>query len=190
MYIHGTAATSRRTPNKEFTSGKPIEGRSLSTGFSTYDDISIDQKGNVLYCELLCDTLFTVNDDELAPLLAIDFGEYALPYDIARKDVYEREDYVAGLYKEGRPFAGHPAFCQRIDGMIYFTCISPDWNVLLCRYDEKKGTTRLFAVDFDNPQYMTQLPFFIRDNVAYWQVRDKNNASQNPLLFVFPLDCL
>ena len=176
--------------NQELNAGIAIEGRSLTSGRGISDDISIDEQGNVLYHELLCDTLFTVEEGWLTPLLALDFGTHALPRDVAQKDVYEREDYVAGLYKEGRPFAGHPAFCQRIDGMIYFTCISPDWNVLLCRYDEKKGTTRLFAVDFGHPQYITQAPFFVKDHVAYWQIRDKNNASQNPSLFIFDLNRL
>ena len=150
---YGGESVDRKTlcfVNKELNTGIAIEGRSLTSGRGISDDISIDEQGNVLYHEQLCDTLFTVRDGMLTPLLAIDFGTHALPEDVARQDN----------------------------------------GIVLCRYDEKEGTTRLFAVDFDNPQYMTQLPFFIRDNVAYWQVRDKNNASQNPLLFVFPLDCL
>lgn len=190
---YGGESVDRKTlcfVNKELNTGIAIEGRSLTSGRGISDDISIDEQGNVLYHEQLCDTLFTVRDGMLTPLLAIDFGTHALPEDVARQDIYEREDYVTRLYKEGKPLAGWPSFFQRIGNIIYFTCVSPDNGIVLCRYDEKEGTTRLFAVDFDNPQYMTQLPFFIRDNVAYWQVRDKNNASQNPLLFVFPLDCL
>ena len=176
--------------NKELTSGKPMEGRSLSTGFSTYDDISIDQKGNVLYCELLCDTLFTVNDDELAPLLAIDFGEYALPYDIARKDVYERADYADKSIKGGKKFAGMARYYQRIDDKIYFSCLFSDVGSLLCQYDEDEGTTRLFTVDFDNQKYTAQSFFFIKDNMVYWEIRDKKDLSLNPGLFVFSLDTL
>ena len=71
---YGGESTDRKTLcflNKELTSGNPIEGRTLSTGFSTYDDISIDQKGNVLYWEMLCDTLFTIHNGLLTPLFAI-----------------------------------------------------------------------------------------------------------------------
>ena len=71
---YGGESTDRKTLcflNKELTSGKPIKGRSLSTGFSTYDDISINQKGNVLYWEMLCDTLFTIHNDLLTPLFAM-----------------------------------------------------------------------------------------------------------------------
>lgn len=176
--------------NKEFTSGKPIEGRSLLTGFSTYDDIFIDQKGNVLYCELLCDTLFTVNDDELTPLLAIDFGEHALPYDIARKDVYERIDYTNKAKERDEKFAGMARYFQRVGDKIYFSCLFSDEGIFLCQYDEDEGTSRLFTVDFENQQYAAQPFFFIKDNMVYWEIRDKKDLSLNPGLFVFSLDTL
>lgn len=176
--------------DKELTSGKPMEGRSLSTGFSTYDDIFIDQKGDVLYCEPLCDTLFTINNGKIIPLLAIDFGEHALPYNIAGKDVYERADYADKLIKGGKSFAGMARYYQRIGDKIYFSCLFSDDGILLCQYDEDERTTRLFTVDFDNQQYATQSFFFIKDNVVYWEIRDKNDLSLNPSLFIFNLDKL
>lgn len=174
--------------NKEFTEGKPIEGRSLSTGFSTYDDIHIDTKGNVLYWEMLCDTLFTIDKGDLKPLFAIDFGKYALPDDIARKDVYERINYVNNLKDKGRQFAGMARYYQRIDHMIYFSCVSPDNNIVLCQYDENKGTTRLFTVAFDNKQYTTAPFFLIKENFVYWEFRNKDDLLLNPGLFIFNLN--
>ncbi len=174
--------------NRELNAGKPIKGRSLSTGFSTYDDISIDENGEVLYWELLCDTLFTVRNGSLTPLLAIDFGEDALPAEIAGKDVYGRLDFVNKSKDKGKRFAGMARYYQRKDNMIYSSCLSPDHGILLLQYNESKGTTRLFTVDFDNSQYATGSFFLIKDNLVYWEIRDQNDLSKNPALFVFDLD--
>ena len=188
---YGGESTDRKTLcflNKELTSGNPIEGRTLSTGFSTYDDISIDQKGNVLYWEMLCDTLFTIHNGLLTPLFAIDFGEHALPDDMTRKDVYELFDFVNKAKERGKPFAGMARYYQRVDHMVYFSCVSPDNEILLCQYNEDKGTTRLFTIDFDNKQYTTAPFFLIKDHLVYWEIRDKDNLSLNPDLFIFNLD--
>ncbi|WP_418841021.1 6-bladed beta-propeller [Paraprevotella clara] len=190
---YGGESTDRKTLcflNKELTSGKPIKGRSLSTGFSTYDDISINQKGNVLYWEMLCDTLFTIHNDLLTPLFAIDFGEHALPDDITRKDVYERINYVNKSKEKGKQFAGMARYYQRIDNMIYFSCVSPNNEILLCQYNEDKGTTRLFTIDFDNKQYTTAPFFLIKDHLVYWEIRNKDDLLLNPGLFIFNLNYL
>lgn len=176
--------------NKDLNQGIPIEGRSLRTGFSTYDDISIDIKGKVLYWEMLCDTLFTVGNNTLIPLFVVDFGEYAIPEDIAGKDVYERINYVNELGKSGNKFAGMARYYQRTDNMIYFSCMSPEKETLLCRYSENEGTTRLFTVDFDNRKYEASSFFFIRDNVVYWEIHDKKDLTLNPSLFIFNLNGL
>lgn len=72
--------------------------------------------------------------------------------------------------------------------MVYFSCVSPDNEILLCQYNEDKGTTRLFTIDFDNKQYTTAPFFLIKDHLVYWEIRDKDNLSLNPALFIFNLD--
>lgn len=176
--------------NKELNQGISIEGRSLRTGFSTYDDIFIDRSGKVLYWEMLCDTLFTVDNDTLILSLVVDFGEYSIPKDIAGKDVYERINYVNESGKSGSKFAGMARYYQRIDNMIYFSCISPENKILLCQYNEKEGTTRLFTVDFDNSEYDASSFFLIRDNVVYWEMHDKKDSTLNPSLFIFDINRL
>lgn len=173
--------------NKELSQGVPIQGRSLRTGFSTYDVISIDRTGKVLYWEMLCDTLFTVDDGTLVPSLVVDFGEYAIPEDMARKDVYDRISYVNELGKSGKKFAGMARYYQRIDNRIYFSCMSPEKEMLLCQYSENEGTMRLFAVDFDSDKYSTSSFFFIKDSVVYWEIHDENDLTLNPSLFVLDL---
>ena len=121
-------------------------------------------------------------------MFAIDFGKYALPDDIARKDFYERINYVNNLKDKGRQFAGMARYYQRIDHMIYFSCVSPDNNIVLCQYDENKETTRLFTVAFDNKQYTTAPFFLIKENVVYWEIRNKDNLLLNPGLFIFNLN--
>lgn len=81
-------------------------------------------------------------------------------------------------------------YYQRKNNMIYFSCVSPNNEILLCQYDEYKETIRIFTVDFDNKQYTTAPYFLIKDNLVYWEIRDKNNLSLNPSLFVFNLNCL
>ncbi len=174
--------------NKELTSGKSIEGRSLSTGFSTYDDMFIDANGDLLYWELLCDTLFAIDNGRLKPLLAIDFGEHALPYNVTGKDVYERVEYADKLEEHGKKLAGMARYYQRIGNKIYFSCLSPDNGILLCQYNEASGTSRLFTVDFGHRQYVTGTFFLIKDNMLYWEVRDEADLSLNPGLFVLHLD--
>lgn len=176
--------------NKELTQGIPIKGRSLRTGFSTYDNIFIDSKGEVIYWEMLCDTLFTVKDSILTPSLVIDFGKYGIPKDIARKDVYERINYVNQLGKHGDKFAGMARCFQRIGNMLYFSCMSPDKKILLCQYHEYKGIVRLFSVDFDNQKYELSSFFFIKDNFAYCEIHNKKDLTLNPSLFIFNLNCL
>ena len=68
-------------------------------------------------------------------------------------------------------------YYQRVDHMVYFSCVSPDNEILLCQYNEDKGTTRLFTIDFDNKQYTTAPFFLIKDHLVYWEIRDKDNLS-------------
>lgn len=172
--------------DRDLTTATPIEGRSLLTGFSSSDLISVDKDRNVLYWEMLCDTLFTVNNDLLTPLLIIDFGEHALPADIARKDVYDRIDYANKTKEMGELFAGMARYYQRINDMIYFSCISPDNGIVLCQYNENKETIRLYAIDFDD-KYKTGSFFLIKDDLVYWEIRDNNDLQLNPALFIFNL---
>lgn len=176
--------------NKGLKDGTPIEGRSLQNGFSTADGIFVDNQENVLYWEMMCDTLFTVNENSLMPLYAIDFGEHALPKSITRKDVYGRIDYVNRSEKEGNLFAGMARYYQRKNNMIYFSCISPENGILICQYNEHEGTTRLFMPDFNNQQYTTAPFFLIKDNLLYWEIRDKNDLTLNQSLFIVDLNHL
>ena len=176
--------------NKELNGGTPITGRSLQNGFSIADGIFVDDQDQVLYWEMMCDTLFTVHDNSLVPLYAIDFGEHALPGYVAKKDVYGRIDYVNKSEKDRQLFAGMARYYQRKDNMIYFSCISPENGILLCRYDENEGTARLFAVDFDNQPYTTAPFFLIKDNLVYWEIHNENDPTLNQSLFVMDLNCL
>lgn len=174
--------------NKELNQGESIEGRSLRTGFSTYDDIYIDRSGKVLYWEMLCDTLFMVDNSTLVPSFVVDFGEYAIPEDIASKDVYERINYVNELDKSGKKFAGMARYYQRIDNKVYFSCMSPEKEILLCQYIENEGAIRLFAIDFDSEKYKTSSCFLFRDNVIYWEIHDQKDLTLNPSLFILDLN--
>ena len=188
---YGGESTDRKTLcfiDKQLKDGIPIEGRSLRNGFTTADGIFVDNQENVLYWEMMCDTLFTIHDNRLIPLYAIDFGDHALPGYIARKDVYGRIDYVNKSEKEGKLFAGMARYYQRKDDMIYFSCLSPEDGILICQYNENEGTTRLFMPDFNNQQYTTAPFFLIKDNHLYWEIRDKNDLTSNQSLFIVDLN--
>lgn len=167
---------------------KSVKGRFLKSGTSFYDKVFVSEDSCILYWEPLCDTVFEIRDDTLYPLYKIDFGEKALPKNIAVKTIDERLSHLASHPEI--TFYGMARWYQRCNGNLYFSFMGPEKRVFLCRYNETNGDTRVFRITTSLGKYRVQ-PFFHIDNDRLLvEAHDEDEVSVNPSLLIIRLEDL
>lgn len=175
-----------RTPsvsiwNSDFTAQDTLGGRLVESGFRLSDWLyaSADSK-RILYWEPLKDTLFTVAGQTVYPMCAIDFGDHAVPADVAKKDAYARSMYL-GKKKNIKKSASMCRFYQ-IDGDYIYFIFSWAGRICLCRFSQKTFHPEIF--EFKDERYKV-LPFFkIIGNQLVMAVEDKEDMEKNCGLLV------
>lgn len=170
--------------NSDFTKGKVIKGRTLTTGLRLPDACHIDENKRILYWEPVKDTLFAVKEEVLQPLYKIDFGAHAMPEDIMCRDDYDRV-MLAGK-EENYKYAGVARYYQVHNDKIFFTCIFKE-KVYLCAYDEKTKKTMVITIGGKDEQYRL-CPFFkIHQDTLYMEMQNMKDIEQNHFLYKLPI---
>lgn len=165
---------------------KMIGGRHLNTGVKLEDACYVDDNERILYWEPVKDTLFSVMNESLEPLYKIDFGEYAIPENIARKDDYER---VMFLNKEENvKYAAMPRYFQVSEGRILFSFIYD--KIYLCSYDEKNKDTKVYSFKCPNDAYKAYFYFKVYDGNIYIEMEYNKDIEKNHVLYKFPIEDL
>lgn len=162
--------------NSDFTKQNTLTGRLLENGFMIADWLYADADGNqILYWEPMKDTLFTVKDKIISPMYAINFGDYAIPDDVAAKDVYDRFMYV-GKVENYSKCASLCRFYQ-IDGDYIYFIFSWAGRACLCRFRQDSPQPEVY--EFKDERYKT-MPFFkiVGDQILI-AVEDKEDVEKN-----------
>ena len=167
----------------------PLLGRDLDNGFFFPDDVCV-WGDKVLYWQPLCDTLFVAEDKGVYPLYHFDLGEHSMPSDVSCKNVYERIDYSNKMYKEGKPFAGMLRYYSVYGKLIYFVCVAPGYEIVLCSLDTQDDAVKIYQLDFSDKNLQLQ-PFLkiIGDKMILSAV-DKTKPAVNPLLVTLKMEDL
>ena len=173
----------------DFKTSKKMDGKYLANGLFFPDDIAF--KGDdILYWQPLCDTLFTVRDETVKPYRIFDLGENAFPEDIARQDAYKRMDYANKKHKDGEPFAGMIRYYSPYKDNMFFVCVAPAGNVVVCKYDDSSDTVKTFKCKFTNQSMELQSFLKIIGDNLYLAALDKDKSSANPYIIKLSVDKL
>ncbi|MDR0700424.1 MAG: 6-bladed beta-propeller, partial [Tannerella sp.] len=71
-----------------------VKGKNVNSGMTVYDNFFQYQE-EILYWEVLCDTIFHISDSKIIPKYYVDFGQYAIPESERKnKDIYDLIDYT------------------------------------------------------------------------------------------------
>ena len=167
--------------NSDFTKQDTVTGRLRKNGFMIADWLYADVNGNqILYWEPMKDTLFTVKDKIISPMYAINFGDYAIPAEVAAKDVYDRFMYV-GKVENYSQCASLCRFYQ-IDGDYISFIFSWAGRACLCRFRQDSPQPEVY--EFKDERYKT-MPFFkIIGEQILIAVEDKEDVEKNCGLLV------
>ena len=167
--------------NSDFTKQDTLTGRLRENGFMIADWLYADADGNqILYWEPMKDTLFTVKDKIISPMYAINFGDYAIPAEVAKKDVYDRFMYV-GKVENYSQCASLCRFYQ-IDGDYIYFIFSWAGRACLCRFKQDSPQPEVY--EFKDERYKT-MPFFkIIGEQILIAVEDKEDVEKNCGLLV------
>ena len=165
----------------------PLVGRDLENGFFLPDDVCMyDDK--ILYWQPLCDTLFVAEGNEVFPLYHFNLGKYSMPNEVACKNVYERIDYSNKMYKEGKPFAGMLRYYSVCDKLIYFVCVAPGYEIMLCSLNTENNDVRVYQLELPKEDLQVQ-PFLkiLGDELVMYAI-DKTKATENPYLITLEIE--
>lgn len=116
------------------------------------------------------------------PLYYFDFGEYAIPKDIAQKDFYDRLDYVNSIHSESKPFAGMIRYYAPSDKFIFFVCVAPNNQIALCKLNTENNEVKSYQFVFEDKGLKLQPFLKLVDDTIYLSVIDENNPTSNPCL--------
>ena len=165
----------------DFKSYNKIVGKNRMTGLSFPDDVLFVDDA-IFYWQPMCDTLFIANDKDIKPYCFFDLGKYSFPEELTHKDVYERIDYVNNKEKEGKPFAGMIRYYSCYGESLFFVCIAPGNETVLCQYDMKSRDVRVYK--FTLPKKTMKLQTFLQiiGDEIIMAADDDKDASKNPYL--------
>lgn len=163
---------------------KMIGGRHLNTGMMLSDGCYIDDNERILYWEPAKDTLFSVMNESLDPLYKIDFGEFAIPEDVAKKDDYDR---VMFLSKEQNvKYAAMARYFQVSEGRILFSFVYD--KIYLCSYNESTKDTKVYSFKCPNDTYKAYFFFKVHDGNIYIEMQHNKEIEKNHVLYKFSLE--
>lgn len=165
---------------------KMIGGRHLNTGMKFEDACYVDENQRILYWEPVKDTLFSVMNESLEPLYKIDFGEYAIPEDVARKDDYDRVMFLSK--EEGVKYAAMARYFQVSEGRILFSFIYD--KIYLCSYDERTKDTRVYSFKCPDDAYKAYFFFKVHNGNIYIEMQHNKDMERNHVLYKFPIEDL
>lgn len=157
----------------------PIQGKTLTSGVFFPDDVC-EYGNDLLYWQPLCDTLFVVRNEKIHPWYYFDFGENAIPRDFAQMDFYDRLDYVNRRHSEGQPFAGMIRYYTSVSNFIFFVCVAPSNQIVLCKLNTEDNEVESYLFVFENKGLKLQPFLKIVDDTVFLSVIDENNPTLNP----------
>ena len=171
--------------NENYNFISTIEGRMVLTGFSTYNNFC-QYNNEVLYYEPLCDTIFSLLDNQIVkPKYVVDFGGYTIPASVRKgKDVYDLIDYVNKTENKIASFVQHVA---ENDSYVSFKFIF-DNKTPFVLYNKKDKSTNGYYFEDNSNKYIPQLFVCCHEKQVYLSVIEENAIERNPCLVVFKDD--
>jgi hypothetical protein len=168
---------------KEYKLVREINGRYLTTGLSVPDLFSC-YKDNILYWELLNDTIFSIHDyKQIIPKYYVDFQEKSIPaYEKTGKDLYELIQYT-----------NRPEVIDRFAARIGYVREDEQYIRLIfwfqkrlhyVKYDKNNQLASTYC--FTGNKLNADLNYFmdIRNDNLIFSASIKDNYDENPILLV------
>lgn len=152
---------------------------------SSLSDLFFPYKNEVLYWEILCDTIYSISQRaEIVPKYFVDFGSNRVPDTInGSDDLYTRIEYINRPENKDR-YAIMAGNVREDDKYLYFSFVYGYGVIHIARYNKEKNKTDLFRlINSENGKnitftYMTVL----NGDVIIASEADSNNED-NPVLY-------
>ncbi len=114
---------------------------------SSLADLFFPYKNEVLYWEILCDTVYTINKSAaIVPKYFVDFGSHRVPEEInGSDDLFDRIEYVNKDENKDR-YATMGSNVREDDRYVYFSFVYGYGIIHFARFDKISGKTSLFRL--------------------------------------------
>lgn len=184
MGIFGIVSLFSRIPST-LDSQIPVEGRISQDGGSLNDGISIDNANHrALYWEGFRDTIFSVCDTVITPMLAVDFGEHSISQDIqADNDLLNRIERTREAADSSYTY---PRYVQASGKAVYFYCSLGSTGYIV-RIDERNNEAAIYRLNIPGGHYTPASFMKIAGNTVLVGLNDAQDMEQNPAVAYIPL---
>jgi len=114
---------------------------------SSLVDLFFPYKSEVLYWEILCDTIYSINKSAaITPKYFVDFGSSRVPEKISGSDdLYDRIEYVNKPENKGQ-YATMVGNVREDEKYLYFSFVYGYGIIHFARFDKKTGKAELFRL--------------------------------------------
>lgn len=184
MGISGIVSLFSRIPST-LDSQIPVEGRISQDGGSLNDGISIDNANHrALYWEGFRDTIFSVYNTVITPMLAVDFGEHSIPQDIqADNDLLNRIERTREAADSSYTY---PRYVQASGKAVYFYCSLGSAGYIV-RIDERNNEAAVYRLNIPGGHYTPASFMKIAGDTVLVGLNDAQDMEQNPAVAYIPL---
>ncbi|MDR1340227.1 MAG: 6-bladed beta-propeller [Prevotellaceae bacterium] len=164
-----------------------IEGdnsRKVTTGLTSYDNF-FQYRDHILYWEMLCDTIFSIQEyKNMIPRYYVDFGAYAIPpYERKNKDVYDLIDYTNRPENVNKT-ATYIRFVSEDEHNVHFMFAFRRKTPFVF-YNKHNKTANVYFFEDKNNEFIPALFACYHDKHVYLSVMSETDMEKNPYLIVF-----
>ena len=167
----------------EYNSVTIINGRNVTSGMTTGENFS-QYQDEILYWEILCDTIFSVSDyNKISPKYFVDFGKYSIPQsERINKDVYDLIEYT-NKEENIKKTASFIWYVNEDDKYLRFMFVF-NRQIYYVFYNKANKTAQTYC--FENSSKFKASPFVYYNNGrVYLSVSSEDEIENNPYIVVF-----
>lgn len=157
-----------------------ILGRYLKNGITSLNNFNINNGQQMLFWEVLNDTIFSIEKDQTHPKYAVDFQEKSIPLHMQKKPLYELIQ-----------FSNQPENIDRYASLIQNVYESEDFlrftflfqkKLHYVKYDKGNNRTKVYSLTYGN--YAIGQNILFQKNNLYVTVTDLESIESNSCLVV------
>lgn len=116
----------------------------LRSGISMYKQLSMDDKGNVIYNQYFSNDILVVTPNGIKTKYIVDFGKYNIPDPKKYKDEFE---LISDINSSNKRYATFISNICDSEKYLSFAFITNPGLLCLCVYDKKLKTTDVYTID-------------------------------------------
>ncbi len=157
-----------------------ISGRYLKNGITSLNNFNINNRQEMLFWEVLNDTIFSIREKQIYSKYVVDFQEKSIPLYMQKKPLYE----LIQFSNQPENINRYASFIQNVyenDDFLRFTFMFQK-KLHYVKHDKRNKTTKVYSITYNNHAIGQNILF--QDNNLYVTVSDLESIESNSCLVI------